>query len=281
MKLICRLKDAMDIESVGGKASNLALMINQGIKVPSGFVITTKAFESYIEHLNLKRNKRSIEEGSISSELREEILKFYAPFLKSYVAVRSSAVAEDRESASFAGQQDTFLYIKGEEELLKAVKRCWASLYNKKALLYRKKKGIDEERMGVIVQRMIDAEKSGILFTKHPVSGDSSVILIESNWGCGESVVSGLVNPDRFIMRKQDGELLQKVLGEKEVFSSKGKVIKTPKEKREAFTLNKEELELLRYESLKIEKLFKMPQDIEWAFEQGSLYILQSRAITI
>lgn len=280
MELVCRLKDARDIEFVGGKALNLAIMINQGIRVPSGFVITTDAFELYTEYLNLKRDKKSIEEGSIPSELREKILKFYESLLKGYVAVRSSAVAEDRKFASFAGQQDTFLYIKGEEELLKTVKKCWASLYNKRALLYREKKGIHEERIAVIVQRMIDAEQSGILFTKHPANGDSSVILIESNWGCGESVVSGLVNPDRFIIRKEDGKVLEKVLGEKEVFSFKGKIIKAPKEKREKFTLNKDKLELLRYESLKIEELFKIPQDIEWAFEKGSLYILQSRPIT-
>jgi len=201
--------------------------------------------------------------------------------------VRSSATAEDLPTASFAGQQETFLNIKGEDNLLDAVKKCWASLYGARAIFYRVKGGFEHSKVNiaVIVQKMVDSEKAGVIFTSHPTTGEPLAI-VESAWGLGEAVVSGTVSPDNFVVDRKNLKILDEKINEKAKMFVKDpktgdtKIFKVPEEKRNISSLAEEEvIELVRYGN-KIEALYKSPQDVEWAITGGKIYILQSRAIT-
>jgi pyruvate,water dikinase len=226
----------------------------------------------------------------MSEETVKEIKRKYKDLCegeKIFVAVRSSATAEDLPTASFAGQQETFLNIKGEDNLLDAVKKCWASLYGARAIFYRVKGGFEHSKVNiaVIVQKMVDSEKAGVLFTSHPTTGEPLAI-VESAWGLGEAVVSGTVSPDNFVVDRKNLKILDEKINEKAKMFSKDpktgdtKIFKVPEEKRNISSLTKEEvIELVRYGNL-IEELYKFPQDVEWGITGGKIYILQSRAIT-
>ncbi len=201
-----------------------------------------------------------------------------------FVAVRSSATVEDQDTVSFAGQFRSYINMVGLDKLLEAVKRCWASVYSPRAIFYRKKHNIGDPAIAVIVQKMLDSEKSGVIFTKDPVTGSDKKIM-ESSWGLCQSIVSGLVTPDMYVLDKSTGHIIDKKISKKKLLFRKdvlGKtIIETPStEKIETAVLSDSELTKLHEYSNRIEDIFGKPQDIEWSIERGRLYILQSRPIT-
>ncbi|MEM3911055.1 MAG: PEP/pyruvate-binding domain-containing protein, partial [Saccharolobus sp.] len=232
-------KDA--VGTAGGKGANLGELVSIGIRVPPGFIITSKAFKYFLEYNNLfdkirdilltytnseeasEKIKQLIKTAKIPEDLSQKILKSYDELSKKIgkeplVAVRSSATAEDIEQASFAGQQDTYLNV-SRSELLDKVKEVWASLYNARAIEYRKSKNIDQLSvlMAVVVQKMVNARSAGVMFTLHPVTGDDKYILIESNWGLGESVVGGKVTPDEVLIEKATLQIVDKKISTKSI----------------------------------------------------------------
>ncbi len=207
---------------------------------------------------------------------------------EAWVAVRSSATAEDLATASFAGQMRTLLNIKGILKLLMAIKECWASLFTPRAIFYRKQQGIEATpSMGVIVQKMVDSDKSGVIFTVDPTTNDMSKIIIEAAWGLGETVVSGLVMPDEYVVDKQSGQLLLKRISKKTVMRVRepttGRTIQktVPPDLAQAQVLTEDEIKKLWELSVKTEKHYKnQPQDIEWCIERGRIYFVQTRPVT-
>jgi pyruvate,water dikinase len=205
---------------------------------------------------------------------------------EAFVAVRSSATAEDLPDASFAGQQETFLNIQGEE-LVDRVKRCWASLFTQRAIYYRQEQGFDHDLVdiAVVVQKMVDAEKSGVMFTSHPSTGEPKII-IEAAWGLGEAVVSGSVSPDNYVVDREDGEVLDLTIADKKTMMEKdeatGETVEreVPEEKRNAQVLDDEEIQTLIDIGKRAEDHYENPQDVEWALIDGEVYMLQSRPIT-
>ena len=205
-----------------------------------------------------------------------------------FVAIRSSATAEDLESASFAGQQETFLNIKGNRDLIDAVRKCWASLFTARAIYYREKNNFrhDTTYLAVVIQKMVNSDKAGVLFTVNPVTNNDREIIIEAAFGLGEGVVSGAIAPDRYILNKLTGEVTETKIGRKLIFFTRdprtGATIKAdlPPMKINQQVLNSLELKQLYNYSLRIEQHYKHAQDIEWAVEAGNVYILQSRPVT-
>ncbi len=201
------------------------------------------------------------------------------------VAVRSSATTEDLATASFAGQQASFLNVKGVPYLLDAIKRCWASLYEPRAIFYRAKKGFEHASIAVIVQRMVNADKAGVTFTVQPSTGEN-VVVHEACWGLGESLVLGKINPDRYVVSKEDGSLVEKSIGTKEtmhirdVGTERTVEIRVPKDKVNAQLLSEREISGLTKYAIAIEEHYGTPQDIEWAIKGSKIYILQTRPVT-
>jgi len=271
----------VDPNKSGGKGKNLVELKDASFPVPPGFILTYDAYSRFEET------------GKMPEEIKAAVSKCYRELNRqtgsSLVAVRSSASAEDLEIASFAGLYDTYLYVNSEENLFKSIMDCWHSLDSERAKAYRQRMNIPghDLKMAVIVQTMIDPKSAGILFTGYPYQGkDESVIIVESNWGCGETVVSGQATPDRFVISKnQPYTLLEKIPGEKEVMLEGGK-LKSPaqntlKKQQEDFSLTDDQLKRLCQLGDKIERHFSHPQDIEWALANDEkIFILQSRPIT-
>ena len=227
-----------DLSSAGGKGANLGEMINAGLPVPNGFVVLTSAYRDFVKANNLQERIDSIvkdiraddvtalqnafktindlfEQCPIPEKITSEIVSFYNQ-LKGVVVVRSSAAAEDLPGISFAGQYSTYLNVQGTDEVLKAVRYCWASLWNARAVSYRLKKGIPlNVPFAVIVQQFIDGEKSGILFTANPVNGRRDQVVINASWGLGESIVVGTVSPDQWVINKA-GTIVETTISQKE-----------------------------------------------------------------
>jgi len=304
----------------GGKGANLAEMYNIGLPVPPAFIVTADAYAKFLEHNELKekiqeiladldyenteeleKRARKIRElivnGEIPDDIREEIIEAYETlsisdvnfFVKEpcFTAVRSSATAEDLLTASFAGQQETFLNVKGNDTLLDAIKKCWASLFTARATYYRHKKGFSHEKtlIAVIVQKMINAEKSGVTFTVNPTNNDKTKIVIEAVFGLGEGIVSGTIEPDYYLVDKESLKVVEKKIGIKKLEftrDSSGKNIKIelPKEKQVEQVLEGWEIKKLAEYAIKLEQHYNWPQDIEWAIEGGNIYIVQTRAVT-
>ncbi|MDD7363099.1 MAG: phosphoenolpyruvate synthase [Peptoniphilus sp.] len=314
-------KDNVDI--VGGKGANLGEMTNFGLDVPPGFCVTSEGYNAFIDYAGLDEKvrfvmkdldvedvdmltaasndiRRSIEEGDIDPKLEEEIIGAYRDFSRSIdlrdpqVAVRSSATAEDLPDASFAGQQDTYLHIAGEEELVQHVRKCWASLWTPRAIYYRAKQNYDHfaVALAVVVQKMVNSEKSGVMFTANPINSSRDEMMINASYGLGEAVVSGTVTPDEYVIRKKDKTVLERVIADKKkmvVQNDSGigtheadveDILGAGAVKEECLT--KEELTTLIEAGLKIESLYGSVQDIEWGMDRDTkgLYILQSRPIT-
>jgi rifampicin phosphotransferase len=298
-----------DYPLVGPKAANLSALACAGFLVPEGFVIPITTYNKFLEKLGLnerineafndadlddevvlertsKRIKEMILSAQIEGYVREEFGNdFQQMGNHSFWAVRSSAVAEDLPDASFAGQQDTYLNIPSEE-VPESVKRCWASYYNERAIAYRHNVGIPQTGGGiaVIVQRMVDARSSGIMFTNDPLDQDGRHILIESSWGLGESIASGLVSPDRFHCDWRNGKVLKREISHKTkaIFLSRRKegVMDLEESRRDVPSVSDEELRQLCEVGMRMEELFEGPQDVEWAIEDEKTYFLQSRPIT-
>jgi rifampicin phosphotransferase len=207
-----------DIAVAGGKGANLGELVRAGLPVPEGFVVTTEAYANVISSLSLMINERAaagegaairadVEAAIIPRDIQAAIANAYASFGAGAVAVRSSATAEDLPGAAFAGQQDTYLNVVGEAAVIDAVRRCWASLWTDRAIAYRSRIGIDPEevKIAVVVQRMINADVAGVMFTADPVSGERNTIVVDASSGLGEAVVSGLVTPDHYVLDDQGG----------------------------------------------------------------------------
>ncbi len=302
--------------AVGGKGGSLGELTRAGIAVPPGFVVRTGAFERFLATLEIEepirphveslredeldaiaalsqRLRVRFENVTLPQDLQSEILQAHAELcgerLDLPLAVRSSATTEDAEDASFAGLQDTFLWVMGAQPTLKYVRSCWASLYSVPSIAYRRKHGIRENgvAMAVVVQQMVHARTAGVMFTRSPLTGDRSVITIEAAWGLGSAVVSGEVTPDRFVIAKITGEISRRDISDKHVqhlpaAAGGVDVVETPEGMRHSPSISDDELAVLRDIGRKIERHYGRPQDIEWAIDRnGKILVLQSRPETV
>lgn len=287
------------IEKVGGKAANLAELMAEGFPVPPAFVVTTRAYEEHLVDLSGgipkegKAIRKALLKSTFSGKLEKEILAAHHSFQKSrkkplVYAVRSSATAEDLPDASFAGQHESYYYVT-ENNLLKMIKSCWASLWTEAACSYRNSQGIDHlsVKMAVIVQEMILSEVSGITFTRDPVTGNESLLVIESSWGMGAAIVDGRVTPDQFTVHRESRAITRSKISDKRYMippspddPDQMRIIEVPETKRRAPTLPDNQIAQITEYALKAEAHFGCCQDIEWAFHRDSFYLLQSRPIT-
>ena len=304
--------DKNDTNSVGGKAANLGELTRAGLPVPNGFTVTAGAYFNFIEASNLKEKikfllgkvdinnsnllnetssliKKSIEASKLPDSLAKEIIISYKKLSKdssALVAVRSSATAEDLPQASFAGQQSTFLNIKGDQQLLDAIKKCWASLFEARAIFYRVQNDFDHFKVGIAVpvQKMVQSEVSGVMFTIDPTNNDKSKIVTEAVYGLGETIVQGKVNPDHYEVDKQTFKIVKKELGDQTKqlvkIGTKTREIPVSKAYRKKQKLNDNKIIELAKLGKKIENHYLFPQDIEWALENDKLYIVQTRPVT-
>lgn len=276
-----------DVPVVGGKGANLGEMFNAGLPVPNGFCITGYAFDEYMKRNSSEKSCSEIASGQIWPELEAEILEYYTMLGENVrVAVRSSATAEDLPEASFAGQQETYLNVIGREELIISIKKCFASLYSDRAVTYRKQANFDKVKvsLAVVIQKMVESEVSGVLFTADPVNQDTNKMMLNASWGLGEGIVSGKVTPDIYTYSKVEKGILNKRLGDKDIlicYADTGiEEKKTPAEQKSRFCLSDKEALGIFEMGQKVEDHYGSPQDIEWAIEDGKLYLLQARPIT-
>ncbi len=307
------------LAQAGGKGANLSEMANLGLPVPAGFVVSSYAYFAFIKHnhideiiqgacgaLDVYDNvsldkasqvvKTAILKGEIPADIRADIIKNYnrlcgvdlipAASQELYVAIRSSATAEDLPEASFAGQQESFLNIKGGEAVVSAVRQCWASLFGARAIYYRVEQGFDHLKVGLaaVVQKMCQSEVSGVMFSVDPFTGDRSKIIIEAGFGLGEAVVSGAITPDRYVVDKESMKIVDKRISKqsKMIVKVKGvdQWVEVEEELHEAQKLpDNYVLELANYAKL-LEEHYSCPQDIEWGVENNKVNIVQTRAVT-
>jgi len=298
------------IPEAGGKGASLGEMTNAKIPVPPGFVVLAQMFERFLEEADIvddvqaELNKvnyedtNSIDRASnvirdiihdvdIPKDIASVILSAAKDLDAKYMAVRSSATAEDSKTASWAGELETYLFVT-QKNLLEQVKTCWSSLFTPRAIFYRHEKNLLKTKVSVavVIQKMIDSEVSGITFTVHPVTKDYNQMIIEAGYGLGEAIVSGSITPDSYIIDKKDELILDVSISKQEkMMVVKGtagglKTVAVPKAKQEKQKLAGPKIMELAKLCAKIEKHYKHPQDIEWALEKGKLYILQSRPIT-
>ena len=306
--------DTADLQRVGGKGQSLAKLSRAGLPVPDGFHVTTAAYQLFVaaNHLQPRilsaldglgsANPEGIEAasatiradfaaGDFPPEIAAAVLEAYASLsgtgpTAAPVAVRSSATAEDLPEASFAGQQETFLNVCGEQAVLAAVQQCWASLWTARAIAYRMKQEVDPNdiALAVVVQKMVMAEAAGILFTANPVTGRRDEMVINAAWGLGEAVVGGLVTPDTIIVEKATGQIKQVNAAEKTVMTvpiATGTAERpVDGSRREAQVLTSDQVRDLARLGQRIETFYECPQDIEWCWAQGRFAIVQSRPIT-
>ena len=271
--------DDSDLPLVGGKGLNLGKLRVAGFLVPPGFCVTTDAYRTTVETVDTQ-NSEAVQAATLSESLQSEILAAYNQLGADSVAVRSSATAEDLPEASFAGQQDTFLNVSGAAGLLDKIKACWASLWSERAVAYRREHGIVDEELGmaVVVQTMVDAEVSGVMFTRNPTGGDE--LVIESNWGLGESVVSGEITPDHFMISRQTGDLIRETVVSKRKMIAREGVQTVPIGQREIPSLQRGQVAELSKLGMQVDAFYGAPQDVEWAHAGGQFYLLQARPIT-
>jgi len=295
----------------GGKGASLGDMLRAGLPVPPGFVVCTRAFELFlavndgqsairraVENLDVDNEadlmrasdviQRFIEATSLPMTVVSAMRAAYTQLgYNAPVAVRSSAVSEDSEGASFAGQQETFLNLRGIESVFQHVKACWASFFSPRAMFYRAQKGsLEDVGMAVVVQRMVNADKAGVAFTVDPVRQRHDQMMIEAVYGLGELIVSGLITPDNYLIDRDSGELLQEYVPVQEIAlvcneeGSGTRQVELPEAMGSERVLSTVEITRLREISLQLERLFGKPQDVEWAIEGEKLMLLQSRPIT-
>jgi pyruvate, water dikinase len=299
---------AKDVYIVGGKGASLGEMTKIGINVPAGFVVTTNAFNNFLERTKLdieieailkevklerinlidsfsKKIRNLIKKVKFPKDIADEILKEFRNIKTSFVAVRSSATVEDSSVASWAGELESYLNIR-KENLLEAVKKCWSSLFTSRAIIYRIDKGMRKKSISVavVIQEMVQSEISGIIFTVHPVIKDYDQMVVEAGYGLGEAIVGGLITPDTYIINKKTNKILEKNISEQSIMIVRGlngtsnQVVAKNRQKKQKLTDQK----ILKLVEIckNIEKHYKKPQDIEWALKKGIFYITQSRPIT-
>lgn len=315
-QLILYLKDIgkNDTSIVGGKSANLGEMYNENFPVPNAFVTTIYAYDLFLKENQLDKviysildntnydNQKELEgsskiiqqkmrKGTIPKEIQKEVFKAYKTlsgrFNQAFVAVRSSATAEDAPGTSFAGQQVTILNVKGEANVLEKIKECWASLFTPRSIYYRHVNKVTNRdvKISVVVQKMIQSEVSGVIFSIDPVTNEKDRIIIEAVWGLGEMIVQGSVIPDKYVVQKETFYILSK-----EINSQTVQLIKTKSGETKETTVpkrlvdvpklsDKEIIELAKYAD-NLQKHYFFPQDAEWAKEKGKIYIVQTRPVT-
>src|SRR5436309_604893 len=317
--LVLALDDASaTLEQVGGKGASLARMAAAGLPVPPGFHITTAAYRRFVTENGLQEKilaavsgvsaavtadqPASLEEASrqigrlfangvmpdaIAGAIRQAYAELGGDDLP--VAVRSSATAEDLPEMSFAGQQETYLNMRGEAMVLEAVKRCWASLWTARAIDYRARHGIapQDVSLAVVVQQLVTAEAAGILFTANPLTGARDQVMINAAWGLGEAIVGGQVTPDTVIVDKASGTIIEQNISEKDVMTvMTGRTGEgtheepVPADQRTRAVLSPAQAAELARIGVQIEDLYGQPMDIEWALHDGRISIVQARPIT-
>lgn len=305
-----------DTELVGGKGANLGELAAAGLPVPPGFVITSRAFGAQLAQADLRARiltrvgqlqvddtselrrtadelQELVRQYPLPEPVRAEVGAAYQNLVRRcgggelFVAVRSSATAEDLPGTSFAGMNETFLNVRGEEELLEAVRRCWASLYGARVLFYRRKQEIPEERMGiaVVVQAMINSQAAGVMFTVNPATGDAGTLVVEGAFGLGDAVVSGAVSPDHWEIHKDSLEITTERLSEKHILDYRDEQGRNQRrnlsrEEGQQPSLDHETVRRIAELGRRIEQHYGNPQDIEWAVADGTLWIVQSRPVT-
>ncbi|OGY94674.1 MAG: hypothetical protein A2406_02520 [Candidatus Komeilibacteria bacterium RIFOXYC1_FULL_37_11] len=310
MELIRDFKklDKHAVALAGGKGASLGEMTKAGIPVPPGFVVLSAAFEKFLEETDLNveidaviktvkhedinlveqasvKIRDLISDAQMPDDIAKEIKAEFKKMDAKYVAVRSSATAEDSSVASWAGELESYLNTT-EKDLLDKVKKCWSSLFTPRAIFYRFEKKLQDAKVSVavVVQKMVQSEVSGITFTVHPVTEDRDQMVIEAGWGLGEAIVSGMVTPDAYVIDKKDFSIM-----DINIADQAKKIIKTPKgnqfvevehNKREEQKLGGVQIIELAKICAGIEKHYGFPCDIEWAYEKGDFYIVQSRPIT-
>jgi pyruvate,water dikinase len=298
-----------DAGIAGGKGASLGEMTNAGIPVPPGFVVLATTFDKFIhdtdiaqeidaelDKINLKEME-SVEETSevirgliesqeMTKELKQEILAEFDKLNCEFVAVRSSATAEDASDASWAGELESYLNVK-RDGVCEYVQRCWGSLFTPRAIFYRIEKKLHGTKISVavVIQKMVKSEVSGICFTVHPVTTDPKQMIIEAGYGLGEAIVGGLITPDSYVVDKVSGGIIDKNISTQEMMIVKGKDGLTKQEqvassKKDKQKISGEKIKEITKVCMSIERHYKKPQDIEWALEKNKLYIVQSRPIT-
>jgi pyruvate,water dikinase len=284
-----------DVVLAGGKGANLAELIRSGHPVPDGFVVTANAYAAIVEDAGIQARiaasgdagaaiRASLEAATVPEELRAAIIKAYAELGGGPVAVRSSATAEDLPGATFAGQQDTYLNVVGDAPVLDAVRRCWGSLWTDRAIAYRRRRGIDprEVQIAVVVQRMVEAESAGVMFTANPVTGDRDEIVVDASVGLGEAVVSGLSTPDHYVL-DTSGRVREWSPGGREVVvkaTAGGGVTHETGVATDDRLMSDDVLAELARLGSSVARDFGRPQDIEWAYAGGRVWLLQARPMT-
>ncbi len=298
------------LERVGGKGASLARMVAAGLPVPPGFHITTDAYRRYVDENHLgdrilsaaaqaegndpaafdrasEQIQSLIAQGTIPGDIAEMIRQRYGELgADAPVAVRSSATAEDLPGMSFAGQLETYLNMRGGDEVIHAVQRCWASLWTGRAIGYRQRQGIRPEdvSIAVVVQQLVAAEVAGVLFTANPLTGARDELMINAAWGLGEAIVSGRVTPDTIVMNKQTGAIASQEIADKEVMTVRSgegtREEPVPAGKRRQAALEPAQAAELARLGVKIEQLYGQAMDIEWAMCDGRIFIVQARPVT-
>lgn len=295
------------VDVAGGKGASLGRLREAGLPVPPGFVVPASAMSASLARQGVLEEVAalavSFDGGEDSSriatalgdivsavplweELADEVTTAYQDLGDEvHVAVRSSACAEDGEAASFAGQQETYLNVVGIDEVLRRVVDCWASFFSERALFYRRRKGsLADLGMAVAVQRQIASDKSGVIFTTDPIRRRSDQMVMEAVFGLGEAVVSGMVTPDNYVVRR-DGRLKRAQIGRQDRMVARGEdggtvIVDLDDDSASTQVLEPGEIARVAAMGLQVEDVFGSPQDVEWAFESGQLYVLQSRPIT-
>jgi pyruvate,water dikinase len=310
-----------DVSCAGGKGASLGELLRAGIRVPDGFVVTTAAFRQAVEHVTVQGERIAEraaaidpdDAGAAAAEIRaavecaplppqvvEAIIAGYERLCAEAgrrdmpVAVRSSATSEDSAEVSFAGLQDTYLWVSGGDSVVEHVRRCWASLYSVESVTYRRRRGIPETdlAMAVVVQQMVGARSSGVMFTRSPLTGDRSVVAIDASWGLGSAVVSGDVTPDSFVVSKVTGEIVRRTVSTKTRWHQPDLgghgVLESdvPTHLRDVPALGDEEIAELVAIGRRVEAHYGCPQDIEWAVARTAplgenVFLLQSRPETV
>ena len=297
-----------DVALAGGKGASLGEMTQAGIPVPSGFVVLASSFDRFLEETDLGvevqaqlskvnyQDMYSVDQASkiindliVSSEMpkdiADEIMQEFEKLDVEFVAVRSSATAEDSSAASWAGELESFLNT-DKKTLLSNVKQCWASLFTPRAIFYRHEKKLLETKVSVavVVQAMIQSEVSGICFTVHPVTKDHNQMIIEAGYGLGEAIVGGMVTPDSYVIDKADKNILDINVNNQDTMivqsGSGNETVEVPVDRRSQQKLNSGQIINLAEICLNIEEHYGFPCDIEWAYKKEKFYIVQSRPIT-
>ncbi len=298
-----------DVKLAGGKGASLGEMTYVKIPIPPGFVVLSPAADKFIkqavldskipEILNKVSSKsiKSVNQASLKirslidkakfpKEIEKIILAEFKKLKVKFVAVRSSATAEDSKSASWAGELETYLFV-DQKNLIKTVKKCWSSLFTPRAIFYRFEKKLNKKyiSVAVVIQQMVDSEIAGVCFTVHPVTKDKNQMVIEAGYGLGEAIVGGQVTPDTYVIDKQDDYIVDIAVSEqtKKMVRKKDSGVKTipvKKSNQGKQKLTGQQIIELAQICRKIERHYKSPQDIEWAYAKGKFYITQSRPIT-